>query len=302
MDDMEKTDLDQSVAPDADTNQNQGTPEATETATGFGAKVTRAWKRIPMAGRVGGVCVLAVLAMVTPALAHEHEWVNATCTTAQICQTCNKVEGEPRGHHWAEATCTAPKTCSDCGETEGKVKEHTAGTWTQVSAATCSAQGKEATTCTKCGEELTRDIPRTEHTPGDWEVVKEYTIGTGGTVIPGTKARKCTACGAQVQTAEHTIKLSLSQQNCCRTADSYLRTLPFSHKGLVEQLEYEGYSHEESVFAADHCGADWNEQAVKDARAYLDVMSFSRSGLIEQLEFEGYTHDQAVYGVNGVGL
>ena len=67
------------------------------------------------------------------------------------------------------------------------------------------------------------------------------------------------------------------------------------------QLEYEKYSHEEAVYAADHCGADWNEQAAKKAEAYLDIMSFSRQGLIDQLEYEGFTHDQAVYGAEQNG-
>jgi hypothetical protein len=64
---------------------------------------------------------------------------------------------------------------------------------------------------------------------------------------------------------------------------------------LIEQLEFEGYSHSEAVYAADNCGADWNEQAVKKAKQYLEHSSFSRSGLIDQLEFEGFTHSQAEY-------
>lgn len=78
--------------------------------------------------------------------------------------------------------------------------------------------------------------------------------------------------------------------------------MPFSHDGLVEQLEYEGYPHEDAVYAADNCGANWNEQAAKSAEQYLDTMSFSRSGLIEQLEYEGFTNEQAVYGVDKAGL
>ena len=70
----------------------------------------------------------------------------------------------------------------------------------------------------------------------------------------------------------------------------------FSYQGLINQLEYEKYSHEDAVFAADNCGADWNEQAAKSAKSYLNYTSFSRDGLIEQLEYEGFTHEQAVYG------
>ena len=74
-----------------------------------------------------------------------------------------------------------------------------------------------------------------------------------------------------------------------------------SYKKLVEQLEYEQYTHEEAVYAVDNCGADWNEQAVLSARAYLKSSSFSKNGLISQLEYEGFTHEQAVYAVGQVG-
>ena len=97
-------------------------------------------------------------------------------------------------------------------------------------------------------------------------------------------------------------KPTISQENALESAESYLRVMPFSYSGLVEQLEYEGYSHEDAVYAVDRCGADWNEQAALMAQSYLDTMSFSRSGLIEQLEYEGFSYEQAVYGVDSVGL
>ena len=77
--------------------------------------------------------------------------------------------------------------------------------------------------------------------------------------------------------------------------------MPFSYQGLVEQLEYEGYTSSEAVYAADYCGADWNRQAAEKAALYLDMMPFSRDGLIEQLEYEGFTHSQAVYGASHNG-
>ncbi|MGL5173096.1 MAG: Ltp family lipoprotein, partial [Olsenella sp.] len=70
----------------------------------------------------------------------------------------------------------------------------------------------------------------------------------------------------------------------------------------IEQLEFDQYSHEDAVYGADNCGADWNEQAAKKAKEYLSFTSFSRNGLIDQLEFEGFTSEQAEYGVNAVGL
>ncbi len=92
------------------------------------------------------------------------------------------------------------------------------------------------------------------------------------------------------------------QENAVRKAESYLDTMPFSRNGLIEQLEFEGFTNEEAVYGVDNVIVDWNEQAVKKAKSYLDTMPFSRNGLIEQLEFEGFTHEQAVYGVDQNGL
>lgn len=91
------------------------------------------------------------------------------------------------------------------------------------------------------------------------------------------------------------------EKNALASAHSYLNAMAFSYTGLINQLKYEGYSSTEATFAADYCGANWNEQAAKCAKSYLNSMSFSRSGLIDQLEYDGFTHSQAVYGVNQNG-
>ncbi len=95
--------------------------------------------------------------------------------------------------------------------------------------------------------------------------------------------------------------VTMGQRNALAKAQSYLRLTAFSRQGLIEQLEYEGFSHSDSVYATNHCGADWNEQATLKADSYLELMSFSRSGLIEQLIYEGFTRSQAEYGVSAVG-
>lgn len=94
---------------------------------------------------------------------------------------------------------------------------------------------------------------------------------------------------------------TMGQRNALESAKRYLSVLPFSYSGLIEQLEYEKYSHEDATYAADNCGADWDEEAAKKAKAYLLSSSFSRDGLIGQLEYEGFTHSQAVYGVEANG-
>lgn len=100
---------------------------------------------------------------------------------------------------------------------------------------------------------------------------------------------------------ENTPSETIGEKNALSSARTYLSNIELSHSGLIDQLEYEGYSTDEATYAADNCGADWNEQAAKAAQNYIDTFSFSRSGLIEQLESEGYTREQAEYGVNAVG-
>jgi len=100
---------------------------------------------------------------------------------------------------------------------------------------------------------------------------------------------------------EESDKTTMGEKNALDTALSYLRYMSFSYSGLIEQLEFEGYTYEEAVYGVNNCGADWNEQATLVAQSYLDYMAFSREGLIEQLEFEGFTKEQAEYGVQAVG-
>ena len=82
------------------------------------------------------------------------------------------------------------------------------------------------------------------------------------------------------------------------TAASYLRYSSFSRDGLINQLEYEGYTTEEATAAVDAQGADWSAQAVGSANSYLGFTAFSRQWLIEQLEFDGYTNSEATFGVD----
>ena len=96
--------------------------------------------------------------------------------------------------------------------------------------------------------------------------------------------------------------LSVAQENAIRKAESYLQFSAFSKSGLIDQLEFEGFSTEEASFAVENIKVDWKEQAADKAQSYLDLSGFSRSGLIEQLEFEGFTTEEATYGVDKVGL
>ena len=135
-------------------------------------------------------------------------------------------------------------------------------------------------------------------------------IGTlGGSSKPSSNTPSQIATGAPVvnaasvpqPTSAPVSNETIGQRNALRHAKSYLEFQAFSRKGLLDQLAYEGYSSEDAIYGVDHCGADWNEQAVKKAKSYLELMSFSRQGLIDQLLFDGFTADQAEHGVIGAG-
>lgn len=106
---------------------------------------------------------------------------------------------------------------------------------------------------------------------------------------------------APEHTPAPTESTTMGQRNALSKANQYLSIMAFSHSGLINQLEFEGYTTEEATYGADNCGADWNEQAAKKAQQYIDLMSFSRQGLIDQLKFDGFTQSQAEYGVSAVG-
>lgn len=105
----------------------------------------------------------------------------------------------------------------------------------------------------------------------------------------------------EVPTPNADASLTMGQKNALGQANSYLSLMHFSRTGLIDQLEFEGYTTEEATFAVDNCGADWKEQAAGKALDYLDTTAFSYSGLIDQLEFEGFTTEEATYGVDACG-
>jgi hypothetical protein len=89
--------------------------------------------------------------------------------------------------------------------------------------------------------------------------------------------------------------------NAERKAEAYLSMGGFSRSGLIKQLEFEGFSAEDSTYAVDNLTVNWDDQAAMKAKAYLGMMGFSHSGLVKQLEFDGFTPEQAQYGASAAG-
>ena len=87
---------------------------------------------------------------------------------------------------------------------------------------------------------------------------------------------------AAVNTAEDTTAIKAAMQ--------YIKVMPFSRQGLIDQLSSEhgeGYTVEEATEAVDMLEqdglVDWDQQAISYAKRYLDIMPFSRKGLIKKL-------------------
>ena len=155
-----------------------------------------------------------------------------------------------------------------------------------VSVAACAAQTEPAA-------ESTKTVTVTDET----EPAKTVTVTEEAELV-----EEVVAIEEAEPVEEEAPAETAGQENARESAEDYLDTSAFSRKGLIDQLEYEGYSTKDATYAVDAVSPNWNEQAAKAAKDYLDSSSFSRSGLIEQLEYEGYTKQQAVYGVNQTGL
>lgn len=95
---------------------------------------------------------------------------------------------------------------------------------------------------------------------------------------------------------------SINQINSKRAAANYLSILSFSRKGLIRQLEYEGYSRTDAEYGVDAQVVNWKEQAAKSAASYIKLMPFSYTGLLNQLIYDGFTEEEANFGTSSTGL
>lgn len=102
-------------------------------------------------------------------------------------------------------------------------------------------------------------------------------------------------------TLEEKPAFTMAQQNAISTAQDYLDYSGFSRTGLIDQLEYEGFSTADATFGADNAGADWNAECAETAQQYLDYSSFSRQGLYDQLAYEGFLPAEIEFGLAAVG-
>ena len=104
------------------------------------------------------------------------------------------------------------------------------------------------------------------------------------------------------QSGSQTAAATENQQKALDKANEYVDTLPLSRKGLIKQLEYDGYTTDVATYAADNCSANWNKEAKEMAEQYMDSTTYTYKDMVQQLETEGFTKEQAKFGAKAVGL
>ena len=123
---------------------------------------------------------------------------------------------------------------------------------------------------------------------------------SGKAVVTAKVGNKKYKCTVTVKGSQSTPSGTPSQRNAIEKAKSYLRFSAFSAEGLVDQLEFEGFSESDARYAISHLNVNWNDQAVKKAKSYLNTSAFSKTGLQGQLEFEKFTEAEAEYAINNI--
>lgn len=88
-----------------------------------------------------------------------------------------------------------------------------------------------------------------------------------------------------------------------RTAAAILEEENLSAKRLREKLGESGYTPKEITYALEHCGADWNFQAVQCLKNTLMHSNASRAGLLRTMtDYERFTEEEAAYAMGQIEI
>ena len=69
-----------------------------------------------------------------------------------------------------------------------------------------------------------------------------------------TSSTESTASEVEEEQPAEESSASIGQKNALRKAQQYLSAMPFSYSGLIEQLEFEGYTAEQAAYGAEQNG------------------------------------------------
>ena len=125
----------------------------------------------------------------------------------------------------------------------------------------------------------------------------------------GTQKEKRSFC-AQTTTAVITLPAvtqKSTKEIALDAAKAYLEQTANSRSQTIDQLKKSGLSASEAVYAVDHCGANWNDQAVKAAKKYVadgnaSGYGYSHSSLKSTLMQAGFSESEAGYAIDRAGV
>lgn len=95
-------------------------------------------------------------------------------------------------------------------------------------------------------------------------------------------------------------------ENALASAQNYVDIMPFSEKGLYQQLTSEAgdqYPEEAAQYAIENVEVDYNEEALEAAENYQDTFPMSDAELFNQLTSEAgdqFTNEQAQYAIDNL--
>ena len=70
-------------------------------------------------------------------------------------------------------------------------------------------RGWKWASASRCGSTVEKAIPVIGHTPGDWVVVTEPSVGQDGKAVSGLRSYSCTVCGKEL--GSESIELSAEE-------------------------------------------------------------------------------------------
>lgn len=157
--------------------------------------------------------------------------------------------------------------------------------------------------------------------PKKAEVIKESTVSSVEVVeskeavesIEVVESKESKEAVESVEVVESEVvvepskpEISREFENALKSAQNYVDLMPFSEKGLYDQLtaEYgEQFPAEAAQYAIENMVVDYNAEALESAKNYQETMPMSDSGLYDQLTSEygeKFTAEQAQYAIDNL--
>lgn len=226
-----------------------------------------------------------VMALLLTACSCDHDWQEATCTTAKTCPTCGEVEGEALGHSWQEASCTTAKTCFTCGLTEGTALGHD---WQE-------ATTEAPKTCARCklteGERIITDsrftTASTKFLYGTWVSEANMTAEMMGLPMGFPNGVDC------VLTIEFSNDGRMNLKMALKDEDTFMKDMrEFTMEYTYLTLEQQGISREDADAAIQQNYGMTMEEYVTES-----LKDFDPKDIFEDFEEAGvyFVKDNRIY-------